>query len=589
MNDTLKCSVMVAATVAAAGLCLADGPTLAKRLEAPFALKTKVALVPGKRYRLSCRVKQENLRLKDGRPSAMSIGFWMYDAEGKLCRTPTCHGGFSFHGRAGETNWYELTDTSVTIPTNAAYAWFEQYSDKKATGHVWLSDAKAEPFNPPPVDYVISSAGHDTAWEGDVTFTMALDAGVSAKGRRATMLYPDASGGETRAEMAFASDGRSASVRVPVASMAMGIQSFRFVLSGADGLSEAWSGCLRFERKEASQLPAVWCGPDRKFVVRGKKFWPLATKLWGGDFKLGPDVKRMLAASGYNAFVISSGHLNDRVQGWFEENGKMAIVAVPHEDEEAAAAVRRLKGSPVTLMWYLYDEPHAFGAIEQMRAHTRLVHRLDPDHPTRACFDKIYYARMFLDCQDVICADPYPIGSGAEIGQVLDWSRQLSAGIFASKPLIMTPQSFDWSWYRGANDERAQGNHVRRMPTEDEMRCMAWQAIAGGANGLAWFSMHALLTFPKAAEKERYIGETLKVAREIADMIPVMLDEDVALPGARDLPPCIGVRAWRHDGQVRAVAVNSSRERVSCTLDLGGGKSLALDLAPIETRFLTVR
>ena len=71
-------------------------------------------------------------------------------------------------------------------------------------------------------------------------------------------------------------------------------------------------------------------------------------------------------------------------------------------------------------------------------------------------------------------------------------------------------------------------------------------------------------------------------------MIPVMLDDDVEIPGAKNLPAPVGVRVWRHGGKLHVVAVNSSREKVSCQLDLGAGlsrRSLALDLAPIETRF----
>jgi len=100
--------------------------------------------------------------------------------------------------------------------------------------------------------------------------------------------------------------------------------------------------------------------------------------------------------------------------------------------------------------------------------------------------------------------------------------------------------------------------------------------------------MHGLLSSLKPADKDRVLGEVLKVAREIADMIPVMLDEDVVLPGAAKLPKAVGVRAWRHEDKVHLVAVNSSRETVSCSLDLGNGfpqRNILIELAPIQTRF----
>ena len=552
---------------------------------APFAFKTKVMLVPGKRYRVSCRFRQENLR-KNGRESEARIGFWIYDANDKVCHSETCHGGFSVRGKKGSTDWYELADTSVTIPTNAVYAMFERYTDKKATGKVWIADVKVEPFDPPPVDYVISSTYRDEAWAGDVTFTMSIDREVDLATRRASMDYPGIDGNLRRVCMVISAEDSTASAKIPVSTMAHGTNVFKFALSQPDGNGVAWSGTMRFARTDGKEHPAVWCGPDGKFVVRGKKFWPLATTLWGADLKLGPDVLKMIEGSGYNSFVVNSA--DSRLMDWIEQHGKMSIARLPREDASIGERLNRYKGYKSVLMWYLYDEPHAFGEADWMRRHARLVRDLDPDHPTRSCFDKIYYSRMFLDCQDVNCADPYPIGSGAEIGLVLDYARKLKSGMFASKPLIMTLQSFDWSWFRGGNDARSHGNHIRRMPTENEMRNMAWQAIAGGANGLTWYSMHSLLECLKRDNKERVIGEVLRVAREIADKIPVMLDDDVEMPGAALLPAAIGVRAWRHDGKVHVVAVNSSREKVLCQLDLGGGfaqRYLTLDLAPIETRF----
>ena len=581
--------LVIVAAICSSGLCgFANAVNESKNglHEAPFSFKTKVDLVPGKRYRVSCRFKQDNLRLKDGRESEARIGFWIYDAHGKVCRTETCHGGFSVRGKKGSADWYELADTSVTIPTNAVYAYFEQYTEKKAVGKVWLADAKVEPFDPSPVDYVVNSAYRDEAWDGDVTFTMSFNSGFSTLGCRAEMEYPGADGHARRIRMEFSGVEHSASAKVPVCDMAMGTNDFRFVLLRSDGTGELWSATMKFARTNGLAHPEVWCGPDGKFVVRGKKFWPLATTLWGADLKLGPEVRRMLEECSYNSFVMNG--VDGKLLDWIEKCGKMAIARLPHDDGGLVMKLQELKGRPCVLMWYLYDEPHAFGNADKMRKHERLARLHDPDHPTRSCFDRIYYARMFLDCQDVICADPYPIGGGAEIGQVLDYTRQLNSGIFASKPLIMTLQSFDWTWYRGVADERARGNHVRRMPTENEMRNMAWQAIAGGANGLTWYSMHSLLSFLKPADKDRVLGEVLKVAREIADMIPVMLDEDVVLPGAAKLPKAVGVRAWRHGDKVHLVAVNSSRETVSCSLDFGNGfpqRNILIELAPIQTRF----
>jgi hypothetical protein len=139
-------------------------------------------------------------------------------------------------------------------------------------------------------------------------------------------------------------------------------------------------------------------------------------------------------------------------------------------------------------------------------------------------------------------------------------------------------------------------------PTRDEMRSMAWQCIAGGANGLVFYSLFDLQRDPAATFTERWT-DLKAVAQEIKNL-EAMLLADPAPAGTVSGPinDEVGWRAYQLDGDICLVAVNATRTSTSASFVLnqalnpsvllgrdvscGSTASLTLDLQPLEVRVI---
>ena len=132
---------------------------------------------------------------------------------------------------------------------------------------------------------------------------------------------------------------------------------------------------------------------------------------------------------------------------------------------------------------------------------------------------------------------------------------------------------------------------------------MAWQALAGGANGLLWYSAHHIFKCSPPDEVEMNWGNLVKVAEEVKSYADVMLSDDAAVAS---LNPSVSVRAFRKDGETWVLAVNSSDRPLDAKLDLSGkfssataafgpvpqladGTRLSLALKPLEPALVRMR
>ena len=129
----------------------------------------------------------------------------------------------------------------------------------------------------------------------------------------------------------------------------------------------------------------------------------------------------------------------------------------------------------------------------------------------------------------------------------------------------MVPQAFSWQWYRG-------GQPGDRMPTEKEMRSMAWQMVASGANGLLFYSFHNIRK-DSGDDYERNWSAVKTVASELARFSAVFLldpgpDAACAVPAAK-LP----VRTWRGGDAIFVLAANATPECIAATIALEGART----------------
>jgi len=258
------------------------------------------------------------------------------------------------------------------------------------------------------------------------------------------------------------------------------------------------------------------------------------------------------------------------------------------------ASVDAAKNHPALLAWYLADElPIAL--VDEMRLHYQLVRAADPNHPCWGVFDQTDLTTR-NGSYDVLGMDPYPVKDhSGSINKPLIWSRH-TLNATRPGPAWMVPQAFNWGGYPSYGIPGV-------SPTQAEMRSMAWQCIAGGANGLVFYSFFDLRRDPAATFEERW-SDLKAVGQEIKDCESMLLADPA--PEARvssSLSEEIGWRAYLLDGDLHLVAVNATRATASSsyTFDravrpvatllgssVSGGfsTSLTLDLQPLEVRIV---
>lgn len=92
-------------------------------------------------------------------------------------------------------------------------------------------------------------------------------------------------------------------------------------------------------------------------------------------------------------------------------------------------------------------------------------------------------------------------------------------GTFGFRSVWQVVQAFDWAWFVDPELNRTKC----RMPTREEVRSMAWQAVAGGANGVLFWCFHHPYWKLPAEDFAQFQSDYAAVGAEIRSQIPVTL------------------------------------------------------------------
>lgn len=89
------------------------------------------------------------------------------------------------------------------------------------------------------------------------------------------------------------------------------------------------------------------------------------------------------------------------------------------------------------------------------------------------------FMRYAPDC-DVFATDPYPIRREAEasLEHVVSYTAGAVASVFNRKPVWVALQCYT---VKAVSEEGKSQDGVPRLPTEAELRCMSYLALASGA------------------------------------------------------------------------------------------------------------
>jgi hypothetical protein len=203
--------------------------------------------------------------------------------------------------------------------------------------------------------------------------------------------------------------------------------------------------------------------------------------------------------------------------------------------------------------------------------------------------------RDYIPTFDVIGTDPYPIArtSASRAGE---YTRQTRRGVHERRPVWQVPQVFSWACYSKSDTPKPED----RMPTLEEMRSMAWQCIAEGANGLlfySWFDIRRDKTTPF----DEHWPKVKSIAAEIKDLVPALLSVEPAPAITSAANESVCWRAQQLDATTYLIVVNATEQGTSAQFTLpkapesvvmhgtgekvtGIAQTLDVALAPLEVK-----
>ena len=231
----------------------------------------------------------------------------------------------------------------------------------------------------------------------------------------------------------------------------------------------------------------------------------------------------------------------------------------------------------------MIDEAFPVRSIEEIPLQ-KLRRELDPDHPTLAVLNIAENTGPLMGCFDIIARDPYPLSvnckypPGCDRQDLLDvafWPELMREYGYGLPPVWQVPQAFSWSWLRNRGKPE-----LDRFPTEVELRSMAWQSIAGGANGVLWYAASTILSRSQnPEERERCWSMLVKVATEINAKMAYLISEERA-PRVTSRPGNMAARTFRKDGKVATLVTNRTSKPASGEVRLEDGTAFSVDLPP---------
>ena len=513
-------------------------------------LLQRVRVVHGVRYRFGAWIRTEGL---EGKGFCARLCLLWEDEFGQFID------GFygTPHIRGTTDGWRKCEVIVPEAPAKAAWVTVRPEVVGPAKGKAWFDDVFYEPFDTKPVSALYNSAYRDEQADGVVTFAAALnvvDQDVSISARRHIFSYV-AADGTHKAVPASRTSPSWASLDIPVSDLAMGGQTVMFSLLGADGKSLGRVSCP-FTRTKTKRNRRVTFDRMGRTIVDGKPFFPLGM-FWSvskpyHNYQLPViDTNSILtyAKAPFNC-VMPYRRPTFEQMDICQAHGIKVIIQSYNEN-----TIRTFRNHPALLAWYVNEEK-GIAHLPDLTRRYITVKKTDPDHPAWTCVYQYAQIRELMPTFDCIGVDPYPIPSG-NIGSAYKWAKTACEGTMGMKPLWQVPQAFDWATF---------GDAKGRMPTREEMRNMTWQGIAGGANGLIYYSYTYLMKSPTTSF-EKGFADVCAVAQEVRDFVPILLSDGMP-PSFKVRDDRLAVRTWRQGAKLYLLAVNRNHEDLEGTVVL---------------------
>ncbi len=523
-------------------------------------VRQRVKLQPGKRYRLTASVKAMDI-VPERKSTALGLTAYLsgFDAKGKqifgVAALPFVSGT--------SKDWVTVSGLSAEVPDGVVEAYVGPLADGRCVGAGVVDDIYVEEIDQEPVAGLFTDAYRNESAGGEVKFFAALNldrATIAVKDCRTAFSYC-AVDGSRKSVAATVLSHREAVVTIDTTPFALGTNDVTFTVSA--GGKEIGGASLRFARLSAPVRRKVSFDRHGRTIVDGKPFFPLGMFSGAvnkemldiyaeGPFNcLMPYVRPDKAGfdlcheKGIKVIFFTNGGwgTKDGGKGWIENR------------------IATFKDHPATLAWYMSDEP-SLGMAPKLAVRREWAHAADPDHPTWVVLDHPRNVRYYLNSFDAYAMDKYPVPR-QPIENVIESMRLGNQATLGVKPTWYVPQAFGWGWL---GRPRTHG----RGPNRDEMANMTWQSIAGGANGIIYYSFGQVMKRPRDDSEDSFAAawaRTKSAASEVKKYEAVLLsvEETPAVSGATE---AVAVRTWRYDGHIYLLAVNCTREPQKVELSL---------------------
>ena len=489
-----------------------------------------IAFQPGHRYRYGAWIRTRGVK---GDDTGATICMEWNGPGGWL-------GGSYVDGRKGDQDWFYVEGVTGAIPNDASSVSVRLYLRYGMTGAAWFDDVSVTEEYPPALDAALLQPNYRgrlddnphlivRAWVGD-----HLAGDVKPDDTRLVLSLLD--GERTLNSREFAKPKPGANdLELDPGVLRPGDYRLRVALLTAAGAELAAREFDLHQPAPGASPPTVYIDAHNRTIVRGRPFFPLGWYFGptpaDSDFRQHID---RIAASPFNTIMcygINAGSisdvrryldflasrdvkliysLKDMYAGttWFEGS----MLGFRGEDNIVRGVVQTFRDHPAILAWYLNDELPLL-MRDRLEARQRLVHELDPNHPTWSVINELSDLPGYLNTADVLGTDPYPVPE-KPVTMAADWTRQTNDVSGGSRPIWMVPQAFDRSNY-------TKSSRTARAPTLGEELVMTYLCLIHGARGLMFYSYSDLERDP-AGFDARW-ADMLIVGREVQQLEPALL------------------------------------------------------------------
>ncbi len=540
--------------------------------------------------------------------------------------------GGVYPGGAQETNgeWKLVRGFVRNRPEKAVSFSITVYCRQGSAGVAWFDDVVLRKFTPPMLRQMTSdhyrniTAG--TPLKVFAGLSISKENHDKIKQSGVSLKLTDEAGKEIGTFTASAIEATKLAFDVPTKDLKTGNYLLSLSLKNPHN-GETEVRTLKFKRVDAIPQRKSYIDSHRRLILDGKPFFPLG--MYFGDVK--PNEIDIYKDSAFNCLMPYTMISREKLDNAYK-NGIKVIYSVkdiypnmqwskiPNWEEAAKQTREKMEAvmdHPGIIAWYINDEL-PISRLDELTAKRDLVEEIDPGRPAWVVLYQINEVTDYLPTFDIIGTDPYPIPTKSP-SMAYDWAVRTTQGGFECHANWMVPQVFNWASYWGGYGRSDAEVLACRAPTFQEMKSMAWMCIAGGANGLifySWFDLHKMNKLKGQGGVALRVdpfdvrwAEVKRMAADIGRLDQVLLSIEKPLElkevsGNAD----IAWRSFGKDGETWLLLVNSS-EKKACDAafeapvaslrcvgtDLGEakpvieGNKLKITLEPLEVVFLRLK